>query len=288
VVEDAAARAPLTGGGRGRLGARQTGGVTDPSPDLPRPLARLADPAYLSFWRERHLCTVTTPRPDGGLHVTPMGVVLDADGRRAWAVTSRGSVKARNIRAGGEDGVPVAIGTVDGRWWTSLEGTARVSEDPAVVAEAEERYARRYRVPRPNPERVAVVVELVRALGSVPEQDPARVVAAWHEAVEAGAVRRALVLCSPDVAVGGPRGEDRGTEVMRAWLERSGISLAPQHELVADGGRVVVHEQARWRTPDAPADVPTTEPADTWVVFEVADGLITAVRRYETEAELPG
>ncbi len=255
---------------------------------LPRPLARLGDPAYLSFWRERHLCTVTTPRPDGGLHVTPMGVVLDADARRAWAVTSRGSVKARNVRAGGDDGVPVAIGSVDGRWWASLEGTARVSEDPALVAEAEERYARRYRVPRPNPERVAVVVDLVRALGSVPEQDPARVVAAWLEAVEAGAVRRALVLCSPDVAVRGPRGEARGTEVMRAWLERSGISLEPQHDLVADGDRVVVRALARWRVADAPAGVPTTEPAMTWVVLDVADGLITAVRRYETEAEVPG
>lgn len=264
--------------------------MTDqPAPDrpLPRPLSRLGDPAYLAFWRERHLCTVTTPRPDGGLHVTPMGVVLDPERRRAWAVTSRGSVKARNVRAGGEAGVPVAIGSVDGRWWASLEGTARTSEDPAVVAEAEERYAQRYRVPRPNPERVAVVVDLVRALGSVPEQDPARVVAAWHEAVGAGAVRRALVLCSPDVAVGGPRGEERGTEVMRTWLERSGISLEPQHDLVADGDRVVVHERARWRAPDAPAHVPTIEPADTWVVFEVADGLITTVRRYETEAELP-
>lgn len=255
--------------------------------DLPRPLARLADPAYLAFWRERHLCTVTTPRPDGGLHVTPMGVVLDPGGRRAWAVTSRGSVKARNLRAGGGAGVPVAVGSVDGRWWASLEGTATVSEDPAVVAEAEQRYAERYRVPRPNPERVAVLVDLVRALGSVPEQDPARVVSAWHEAVNAGAVRRALVLCAPDVAVGGPHGVARGTEAMRAWLERSGIALEPQHELVAEGGRVVVHERARWRAPDAPAGVPTSEPADTWVVFEVADGLVTAVRRYETESEVP-
>jgi len=255
--------------------------------DLPPALRRLDDPSYLAFWRARHLCTVTTPRPDGGLHVTPMGVVLDPDGRRAWAVTSRGSVKARNVRAGGDAGVPVAVGSVDARWWASLEGTATISEDPAVVAEAERRYAERYRVPRPNPERVAVVVELVRALGSVPAQDSVEVVTAWHAAVNAGAVRRALVLCAPDVVVGGPRGESRGTEVMRAWLERSGISLEPQHDLVATGGRVVVHERARWRTPGASADVPTTEPADTWVVLEVADGLIVSVRRYETEAEVP-
>ncbi len=249
-------------------------------------LDRLADPDYLAFWRARHLCTVTTPRPGGGLHVTPMGVVLDAEGHRAWAVTSSGSVKARNVRAGGVDGVPVAVGSVDGRWWASLEGTATLSEDPDVVAEAERRYAERYRVPRPNPERVALRIELVRALGSVPAEDPTAVVRAWHDAVEVGNLRRALVLCSPDVVVAGPRGEGRGPDRMRTWLERSGISLQPQHDLVAEGGRVVVHELAHWRAAGAPGGAPV-EPTDTWVVFEVADGLLTAVRRYETADAVP-
>ncbi len=255
--------------------------------DLPRPLHLLDDPAYVGFWRVRHLCTVTTPRRDGSLHVTPMGVVLDVAGRRAWAVTSRGSVKARNIAAGGEDGVAVAVGSVDGRWWASLEGRARLSDDPEVVAEAEHRYAERYRLPRPNPDRVAVRVELSRALGSVPDHDATVVVQNWHDAVNAGNVRRALVLCAPDVEVGGPRGTARGTEVMRVWLTRSGIELEPQEPLVERDGRIVVRELARWRSPDAPAAVPTLEPAVTWVVFEVSDGLIRSVHRYESAAEVP-
>ena len=257
--------------------------------DLPRRLRLIEDPSYLAFWRVRHLCTVTTPRPDGSLHVTPMGVVLDAEHRLAWGVTSGGSVKARNLAAGGTDGVPVAVGSVDGRWWASLEGRGTISDDPDVVAEAERRYAERYRQPRPNAARVAVRIELTRLLGSVPDPDPTVVVAQWHDAVEAGNVRRALMLSSPDVAVGGPRGTGSGTDAMEAWLRRSQIVLEPQHPLAAsDDGRVVVRELARWRTADAPDGAPAGEPAETWVVFEVADGLISAVRRYERAEDVPG
>ena len=47
----------------------------------------------IAFWRERHLCTVTTLRADGSPHVVPMGVVLDVDARVAWAITSGASQK---------------------------------------------------------------------------------------------------------------------------------------------------------------------------------------------------
>ncbi len=255
--------------------------------DLPDALRLLDDPAYVAFWRERHLCTVTTPRPDGTLHVTPMGIVLDPEHRRAWGVTSRGSVKARNIAAGGEDGVVVAIGSVDARWWASAEGRAVVSDDPEVVAEAESRYAERYRQPRPNPDRVAVRVELTRLLGSVPQLDATRVVQSWHDAVNAGNVRRALMFCSPDVEVGGPQGTGTGSARMEAWLARSRISLEPQEPLVEADGRVVVREHARWRAADAPDGVPTDDPAETWVVFESSGGLLTSVRRYESAADVP-
>jgi hypothetical protein len=42
-----------------------------------------------------------------------------------------------------------------------------VVDDPEVVQEAERRYAERYKVPRPNPQRVAVRVEVTRVLGNV-------------------------------------------------------------------------------------------------------------------------
>lgn len=124
-------------------------------------------PEFADFWRERRLCTVTTLRPDGSPHVVPMGVVLDLEAGTAWAITSAGSRKARNLRAAGTDGGAFAACQVDGRWWSTVEGHAVVVDDPEVVREAERRYAERYKVPRPNPERVAIRVEVTRVLGNV-------------------------------------------------------------------------------------------------------------------------
>ena len=41
-----------------------------------------------------------------------------------------------------------------------------VERDPAAVADAVERYARRYRQPRVNPERVVLVIDVQRILGN--------------------------------------------------------------------------------------------------------------------------
>lgn len=119
----------------------------------------------VAFWRERHLCTVTTLRPDGTPHVVPMGVVLDPERGVAWAITSGGSRKVRNIRAAA-GAARIAACCVDGRWWSTLEGTVEVRDDAASVAEAEQRYAERYKVPRVNPERVALRIEVTRILGN--------------------------------------------------------------------------------------------------------------------------
>ncbi len=114
------------------------------------------------------------------------------------------------------------------------------------------------------------------------------VVQAWHDAVNGHDVDAAVALCRPDVAVGGPRGTGEGHDVMRAWLNRSGIGLDPQEPLVEEGGRVVVHELAQWRTTaDAPVQAPTDAPADTWVEFQVRDGLLASVVRYETPDHVP-
>jgi hypothetical protein len=78
-------------------------------------------------------------------------------------ITSRDSRKARNLREG--DG-RVAACQVDGRRWSTIEGTAIVLDDPASVARAEEQYARRYRQPRVNPERVALRITVDRFLHS--------------------------------------------------------------------------------------------------------------------------
>ena len=126
----------------------------------------LPDPAHLAFWRERHLCTLTTPRPDGTPHVVPVGVTYDAEGRLARVITDKASRKVRNILAAGPDGTAVAVCQVDGRRWATLEGRAHVRTEPDRVAEAERRYEERYgRRPRVNPSRVVIEIEVGRVMG---------------------------------------------------------------------------------------------------------------------------
>lgn len=122
-------------------------------------------PALLEFWTERHLCSLSTLRPDGRLHVVPVGVALDLDERCAWVIASRMSHKVRNLAAGA-DGGQLAACQVDGRRWATIEGTGRVQDDAASVERACERYAARYRTPRENPERVAIRIEVTRIVAS--------------------------------------------------------------------------------------------------------------------------
>ena len=120
---------------------------------------------HLEFWRERHLCSVTTLRRDGSPHVVPMGVVVDAENATAWAITSRTSQKVANLRSGSD--ARVAVCQVDGRRWSTIEGTAEVRDDAESVAEAVRRYAERYRQPRENPDRVAIRITITSAIGNV-------------------------------------------------------------------------------------------------------------------------
>jgi len=121
----------------------------------------------LEFLAERHLATMTTLRPDGTPHVVPVGFTFDAEAGLVRVITSRTSRKALNVAAGSR----VVVAQVDGRRWLALEGDGRVLTDPGEVAEGERRYAGRYRVPRPNPERVVVAYAVDRVLGSVPPWD---------------------------------------------------------------------------------------------------------------------
>ncbi|MEV8316217.1 pyridoxamine 5'-phosphate oxidase family protein [Streptomyces sp. NPDC059900] len=141
-------------------------------------------PAYLSFWRERHLCTLTTPRPDGTPHVVPVCVTYDPEAGVARVLASRSSRKVRNVLAamaagaagdgaaatgasGSAAGARVAVCQVDGARWATLEGIARVRTEAAEVAEGERRYEERYgKPPRVNPNRAVIEISLTRAMGS--------------------------------------------------------------------------------------------------------------------------
>lgn len=129
-------------------------------------LATQLSPEFVEFWTERHLCTLSTVRADGTVHVVPVGVTLDREAGIARVICSGGSHKARQIRAAGAEGAAVAVCQVDGRRWSTLEGRAVVRDEPDQVADAVRRYAERYRQPRVNPERVVLEITITKVLGN--------------------------------------------------------------------------------------------------------------------------
>jgi F420H(2)-dependent biliverdin reductase len=122
---------------------------------------------FLAFWRERRLATLSTVRRDGTPHAVPVGVTLDGEAGLARVITSGDSHKARQVLAAGSAGAAVALCQVDGRRWSTLEGRAVLRADPESVADAERRYAERYRVPRVNPRRVVLEIAISRVLGNL-------------------------------------------------------------------------------------------------------------------------
>ncbi|TDD89455.1 TIGR03618 family F420-dependent PPOX class oxidoreductase [Saccharopolyspora karakumensis] len=118
------------------------------------------------FWRERRICMLATQRPDGSPHLVPVGATFDPETGIARIISSAATKKVRNVLAGGP-ARKVAVSQVEGRRWSTLEGTALVRDDPESVAEAERRYAQRYRPPRPNPQRVVIEITVTRVMGNV-------------------------------------------------------------------------------------------------------------------------
>lgn len=108
---------------------------------------------------------MTTLRQDGTPHVVPVGVTYDAEARFARVITGGRSAKVRHIEQS-ESPATVAVCQVDRGRWSTLEGVASVSHHPDEVADAVRRYAERYRQPRVNPERVVILIDVTRALGS--------------------------------------------------------------------------------------------------------------------------
>ena len=119
--------------------------------------------AALEFLAERHLADLTTLRPDGGPHVVPVGFTFEPETGLARVITSGDSIKVRNA---GLTGAVGALCQVDGARWLTLSGPIRVDRDPAAVADAVARYAVRYRPPRENPKRVALIINVTTILGS--------------------------------------------------------------------------------------------------------------------------
>ena len=120
------------------------------------------------FLTDRHLASLTTVRRNGSLHVVAVGFTYEVETATVRVITSDGSVKVRNAERPRPDGSAprAAVCSVDGPSWISLEGPCSVLRDPDAVADAERRYAARYREPRPNPRRVVLTISVEQMLGS--------------------------------------------------------------------------------------------------------------------------
>ncbi len=113
-----------------------------------------------TFVTERHLATLSTLAADGTVHVVPVGFTVK-DGV-ARVIAGGSSQKVRNIRLRQH----ATISQYDGATWITLIGTGRVLDDAESVAEAVALYSERYRQPRENPERVAILIDITKVMGS--------------------------------------------------------------------------------------------------------------------------
>ena len=122
----------------------------------------LLTPEGIAFVTERHLATLSTLTRSGAPHVVPVGFTFDEQAGLVRIITNGPSQKVLNVRRDGR----AAVSQVEGPQWLTLGGRARILDDPASVQEAVDRYAARYRQPRENPERVVIVIDELKAMGS--------------------------------------------------------------------------------------------------------------------------
>lgn len=122
------------------------------------------DADAIEFMTERHLAMLSIVTPDGDVHMSPVGFTWDDDAKLARVITFRSSKKVRLLEEHGS--LAAALGQVDGGRWLALHGPATVSSDPAVNADAERRYAERYRPPGDRgADRRTIEVAVTKILG---------------------------------------------------------------------------------------------------------------------------
>lgn len=130
------------------------------APDATAAPDRYLSPAGLQFVTDYHLATLSTLASDGTIHSVPVGFTYESGIARV--ITSGGTQKVLNAARGGI----ATLSQVDRARWLTVSGTVRIHDDPDTVADAVRRYAARYRQPRVNPLRVAILVTVDRAIGS--------------------------------------------------------------------------------------------------------------------------
>lgn len=129
-----------------------------------RSAAPTVSPSVEAFLNDpQHVGALTTIRPDGTLHTAPVRFTWDGPAGLVRVMTVATSRKARNLLAA--PGSRVTMCQVAGFSWVTLEGTGRVVDEPARVAQGAKRYAKRYWSAPPNPPgRVVVEIQVDKIL----------------------------------------------------------------------------------------------------------------------------
>ncbi len=101
----------------------------------------------------------------------------------------------------------------------------------------------------------------------------------WHEAVNDGNVELTLEMSTPDIVVGGPKGEASGHAVLAEWIRHAGIRLEPiaVHQLDSS---VIVEEDAIWPRNDATSMA--AAPIRVASVFTVSNDLVASIHRFDS------
>lgn len=81
----------------------------------------------------------------------------------------------------------------------------------------------------------------------MPQNIPLEIVNAWVEAANAQDIERLLALSDPDIEVGGPRGSGRGSQLLRDWMGRAGLTLETLRSFTR-GNTVVLEQRGIWRS----------------------------------------
>jgi hypothetical protein len=105
---------------------------------------------------------------------------------------------------------------------------------------------------------------------------------AWHDAVNNRDLAASEATVTDPVEVSGPRGTSTiAAREFADWIIRSGIRLRPLSAHPVDDVTVVIEQEATW--PDnADADAAATPPTRVATLFEVRDGGIATIRRFDS------
>jgi hypothetical protein len=106
-------------------------------------------------------------------------------------------------------------------------------------------------------------------------------IAAWHDALNAGDVDRLVSLSSADVEIVGPRGTGQGSQLLRDWVARSGIRLEMRRVFARDS-TVVAEELAEWRSTDTGEIV---DRQDLATIFHIENSRVSYIDRRPSVAD---